>query len=111
VEKDEGYVRAVAALGAVVEDLVRENAALDLYEVYFADAPADAAAGAPSVRTLTVLKDPAPGPRGGAAERGAQCIAWHPDGSRRARPLGPDAAPAGALAAARHPPGGALCTQ
>jgi len=85
VEKDEGYVRAVAALGAVVEDLVRENAALDLYEVYFADAPADAAAGAPSVRTLTVLKDPAPGPRGGPAERGAQCIAWHPDGSRRAR--------------------------
>ena len=83
VEKDEGYIRAVAALGAVVEELVKENAALDLYEVYFADAPPDAAVGAPSIRTLTVLKDPAPLPAGARTARGAQCIAWHPDGSRR----------------------------
>ena len=83
MEKDEGYIRAVAALGAVVEELVKENAALDLYEVYFADAPPDAAVGAPSIRTLTVLKDPAPLPAGARTARGAQCIAWHPDGSRR----------------------------
>ena len=92
VEKDEGYIRAVATLGAVVEELVKENAALDLYEVYFADAPPDAAVGAPSIKTLTVLKDPAPLPAGARTARGAQCIAWHPDGSRRvhahaARPL------------------------
>ena len=85
VEKDEGYIRAVAALGAVVEELVKENAALDLYEVYFADAPPDAAVGAPSIKTLTVLKDPAPLPAGARTARGAQCIAWHPDGSRRVR--------------------------
>lgn len=83
MEKDEGYIRAVAALGAVVEELVKENAALDLYEVYFADAPPDAAVGAPSIKTLTVLKDPAPLPAGARTARGAQCIAWHPDGSRR----------------------------
>lgn len=86
MEKDEGYIRSVALLGVVVEELVKENTALDLYEIYFADAPPDAAAGAPSVKTLTVLKDPAPLPKGSQASRGAQCIAWHPDGSRRARP-------------------------
>ncbi|KAK9846621.1 hypothetical protein WJX81_007768 [Elliptochloris bilobata] len=83
VEKDEGYIRAVASLGVVVEELVKQNAALDLYEVYFADAPPDAAVGAPSMKTLTVLKDPAPLPAGARASRGAQAIAWHPDGSRR----------------------------
>ena len=33
VEKDEAYIASVAALGAEVEDLVRQNNAVDIYEV------------------------------------------------------------------------------
>lgn len=36
VEKDEEYIRAVARLGGVVEALVKQNNAIDIYEQYFA---------------------------------------------------------------------------
>lgn len=35
VEKDEDYIRTVVRLGAVVEDLVKQNNAIDIYEQYF----------------------------------------------------------------------------
>jgi hypothetical protein len=35
VEKDEDYIRQVVRLGAVVEDLVKQNNAIDIYEQYF----------------------------------------------------------------------------
>lgn len=35
VEKDEDYIRQVLRLGAVVEDLVKQNNAIDIYEQYF----------------------------------------------------------------------------
>lgn len=39
VEKDEGYIRTVARLGAVVEELVKQNNAVDVYEEYFVGTP------------------------------------------------------------------------
>lgn len=36
VEKDEEYIKSVTALGAVIEDLVKTNNAVDIYEEYFA---------------------------------------------------------------------------
>ena len=36
VEKDEEYIKSVTALGAVIEDLVKANNAVDIYEDYFA---------------------------------------------------------------------------
>ena len=36
VEKDEEYIKSVTALGAVIEDLVKANNAVDIYEEYFA---------------------------------------------------------------------------
>lgn len=35
-EKDEEFVRALAALGATAEALIKQNNALDIYEEYFA---------------------------------------------------------------------------
>ena len=36
VEKDEDYIKQVVRLGAVVEELVKQNNAIDIYEEYFA---------------------------------------------------------------------------
>lgn len=36
MEKDEEYIKSVTALGAVIEDLVKANNAVDIYEEYFA---------------------------------------------------------------------------
>jgi hypothetical protein len=36
VEKDEDYIKQVVRLGAVVEGLVKQNNAIDIYEQYFA---------------------------------------------------------------------------
>lgn len=35
VEKDEDYIKTVVSLGSAVEDLVKQNNALDIYEHYF----------------------------------------------------------------------------
>jgi hypothetical protein len=36
VEKDEDYITQVVRLGAVLEELVKQNNAIDIYEEYFA---------------------------------------------------------------------------
>lgn len=35
VEKDEDYIKTVVSLGSSVEDLVKQNNSLDIYEHYF----------------------------------------------------------------------------
>ncbi|PSC71021.1 dynein intermediate chain axonemal isoform B [Micractinium conductrix] len=75
VEKDEDYIRTVVRLGAVVEDLVKQNNAIDIYEQYFEDLPAQHLSEPPSTKTLTILRDPS------GARRGAQALSWQPDGS------------------------------
>ena len=41
VEKDEDYIRTVAHLGASVENLVKQNNVVDIYEEYFTGVMAD----------------------------------------------------------------------
>ncbi|KAL3145226.1 Dynein, 70 kDa intermediate chain, flagellar outer arm [Trebouxia sp. C0010 RCD-2024] len=77
VEKDEEYIKSVTALGAVIEDLVKANNAVDIYEEYFAGKVLEQSTEAPSAKTLAVLRDPCKG------KRGAQYLSWHPDGSRK----------------------------
>lgn len=36
VEKDEDYIRTVVRLGGMVEQLIKQNNAIDIYEEYFA---------------------------------------------------------------------------
>ena len=59
IEKDEEYVATIAALGAEVEDLIKQNNAIDIYEEYFAGSQADHSSEQPYAKTLTVFRDPA----------------------------------------------------
>lgn len=85
-EKDEHYIRAVVALCATAEEVIKENNAIDIYEQYWEGETEGYATEAAAVHTLTQLLDPSP------SRRGAQYICWHPDGSKRVR-----------LALLRHP--------
>ena len=60
VEKDEDYIKSVVGMGASVEDMIKQNNAIDIYEEYFAGAVVDHSAETPSAKTLTVFRDPAP---------------------------------------------------
>ena len=77
VETDEAYVASVVALGAEVEDLVRQNNAVDIYEEYFAGTQADHSSEQPCAKTLTVFRDPC------HIKRGASYISWNPDVENR----------------------------
>ena len=77
VETDEAYVASVVALGAEVEDLVRQNNAVDIYEEYFAGTQADHSSEQPCAKTLTVFRDPC------RIKRGASYISWNPDVENR----------------------------
>ncbi len=77
IEKDEDYVRTVTLLGGEVEQLVKQNNAVDIYQDYFVGVTTDHSAEVPSVKTLTVFKDPAAPQHG----RAASCVNWHPDGT------------------------------
>ena len=75
VERDEDYIRTVLQLGAIVEDLVRQNNALDIYADYFAD-EVPLTLEPPSMSTLAALRHPKMG-----ALRAVQAVSWNPDGS------------------------------
>ncbi|GAB4819199.1 hypothetical protein N2152v2_006245 [Parachlorella kessleri] len=77
IEKDEDYIKTVLKLGNIAEDVIKQNNAIDIYDEYFADLPAQHLSEPPSTKTLTVLRDPS------RVKRGAQAISWHPDGSGR----------------------------
>ena len=77
VEKDEAYIASVAALGAEVEDLVRQNNAVDIYEEYFAGSQADHSSEQPYAKTLTVFGTRA------RLNAGASYISWNPDVENR----------------------------
>lgn len=75
VEKDEDYIKTVQHLGGAVEDLIKQNNAVDIYEEYFTHIQTDHTSEAPHVKTVTVFKDP------NATKRSASYINWHPDSS------------------------------
>ncbi|KAK9868043.1 hypothetical protein WJX84_000850 [Apatococcus fuscideae] len=77
VEKDEEYIKAVAALGTSMEELVKANNAIDIYEEYFSGRNLDYSTEKPEARTIAGLTDPS------NSKRGAQYVCWHPDGSSR----------------------------
>ena len=49
IEKDEEYIKAVTSLGGVVEQLIKANNAINIYEEYFPDAPPAPGSDAPGV--------------------------------------------------------------
>jgi phosphomannomutase len=58
VEKDEDYIKTISLLGTQVEELIKQNNAIDIYEEYFAGAVADHSSEQPFAKTLTVFRDP-----------------------------------------------------
>ena len=72
MEKDEAYISAVAGLGGKVEDLIRQNNAIDIYEDYFSGAGANHESETPYAKTLTVFRDPS------EIKRSASYISWKP---------------------------------
>jgi len=76
IERDEDYIRTVLRLGGVVEGLVRQNNALDIYTDYFADV-APLILEPPGVSTLVALRHPM------AVQRAVQALSWSFDGSKR----------------------------
>eukprot|EP00955_Chlamydomonas_euryale_P087612 364310-Chlamydomonas_euryale.AAC.8 len=83
VEKDEDYIRTVAALGAAVEEIVKQNNVVDIYEEFFTGVATDHSAEVPNVKTITVFKDPhaAQAAATGYPPRSAAHVSWHPDTS------------------------------
>jgi len=77
VEKDEDYIKTISNLGGQVEDLIKQNNAIDIYEEYFAGAIADHSSEQPFAKTLTVFRDPA------EIKRSASYISWNPDVNNR----------------------------
>mmetsp|Transcript_31317 Transcript_31317/g.43427 ORF Transcript_31317/g.43427 Transcript_31317/m.43427 type:complete len:570 (+) Transcript_31317:288-1997(+) len=80
VEKDEDYIVAIAQLGGQVEELIKQNNAIDIYEEYFQGSQADHSSEQPFAKTLTVFRDPA---QAKGVQRSASYISWHPDGARK----------------------------
>ena len=76
MEKDEDFIKTVAALGSLAEEVVKTNNAIDIYEDFFAGRQLEQNTEAPYAKTLTVLRDPS------SVKREAQYLSWHPDGAR-----------------------------
>jgi len=64
----------VTNLGADVQDLIKQNNAIDIYDEYFTGQWADHSAEVPSVKTVTVFKDPS-----NSVKRSTAYVNWHPD--------------------------------
>eukprot|EP01025_Chloroclados_australasicus_P021583 TRINITY_DN22685_c0_g2_i2.p1 TRINITY_DN22685_c0_g2~~TRINITY_DN22685_c0_g2_i2.p1 ORF type:complete len:553 (-),score=78.42 TRINITY_DN22685_c0_g2_i2:347-2005(-) len=77
VEKDEEYVKTVVGLSQKVEQLAKQNNAIDIYEEYFDDITTSHAAEVPYANTLTVFRDPQ------QIKRNASYLSWSPDGGKK----------------------------
>lgn len=77
VEKDEDYIKTVTVLGNSVEDLIKQNNVVDIYEQYYTGITTDHSAEVPNVKTVTVFKDP----HQNTCTRSASYVNWHPDGT------------------------------
>jgi dynein intermediate chain 2 len=77
IEKDEYYIKTIASRAGEVEELIKQNNAIDIYEEYFAGDAADHSSEQPYAKTLTVFRDPS------AIKRSASYISWNPDVNNR----------------------------
>eukprot|EP00002_Diphylleia_rotans_P004749 TRINITY_DN1364_c0_g1_i4.p1 TRINITY_DN1364_c0_g1~~TRINITY_DN1364_c0_g1_i4.p1 ORF type:complete len:469 (+),score=108.14 TRINITY_DN1364_c0_g1_i4:467-1873(+) len=71
------FNKSVKYLGAVVEDVIKQNRAIDIYENYFSGVVADHSGEPPSAKPISVFRDPC------AKKRVASSVSWYPDGARK----------------------------
>jgi dynein intermediate chain 2 len=72
-EKNEDYKAAVKSLGPVVEQCMRQNNTMDIYEEYFSGEDVDHSSEPPSAKGLTVFRDP------NETKRTVTSVNWHPE--------------------------------
>lgn len=78
-ERDESYYASCKNLvDKCMEKYLKQNNAIDIYGNYFGDQVADQSMGPPSVKTVTVFKDPSP------VKRTAVKLSWLADGKKLA---------------------------
>jgi dynein intermediate chain 2 len=77
VEKDENYMNTVVQLGSNIEHVIKQNNAIDIYELYFNEMLAEQADEIPSAKTINVFRDPNP------SKRTANHISWYVDGPQK----------------------------
>lgn len=77
VEKDADYIRTVMSAGATVEQMIRQNNSVDIYEEYFQGQVIDHSSEQPDAAALTYFKDPS------KISRPASYMSWYPDGARK----------------------------
>jgi dynein axonemal intermediate chain 2 len=75
IENLKEYQNAVRHLTAVVENTIKQNNTLDLYEEYFTNLPDTVSSEPPAAKTVSVFRDP------NEQKRAATQISWHPDGT------------------------------
>ena len=72
IERDEDYIAILQRLVEVADPYLKQNNAVDIYEMYFEGEALDHSIETPSARTITVFRDPA------KEKRSASYIAMHP---------------------------------
>ena len=77
-ERSEDYMDNVERLGGRLEDLIKQNNAIDIYEDYFSGVVVDHSSEPPSSKVLTIIKDPH-----AEYNRSASYVSWYPDGARK----------------------------
>uniref|UniRef100_A0A7N6FGR4 Dynein, axonemal, intermediate chain 2b n=2 Tax=Anabas testudineus TaxID=64144 RepID=A0A7N6FGR4_ANATE len=78
VEKDEGYMNSILQLGSIMEHCIRQNNAVDIYQLYFEDEEeVEESLEPPSAKTINVFRDP------NEVKRTVTGLSWHPDGGRK----------------------------
>jgi len=79
IEKDESYTGTILKLADIIDDVVAQNNALDIYQEYFAelDEAFTLSDSQPRARTVNLFRDP------NEVKRSAVHNCWHPDGGKR----------------------------
>lgn len=77
VEKEENYMNTIINLGNSVEHVIKQNNAIDIYELYFNEMNAEQVDEVPSAKTINVFRDPNP------IKRTANHISWYIDGPKK----------------------------
>lgn len=76
IERDEDYIQLLQRLVEGTEPFLKQNNALDIYEMYFDGTTFDHSTETPSARTLTVFRDPVQD----GVRRSASYLCMHPGG-------------------------------
>ncbi|XP_042235047.1 dynein axonemal intermediate chain 2-like [Homarus americanus] len=63
IEKDDYYIHAMLQLGAKIEHCIRQNNAIDIYEMYFENEESPMVEEPEPIKTVNVIRDPHAGQR------------------------------------------------